>query len=165
MEASSLLRVVMGKEDEASLGSSPGMGGGAWNPPWGFCPLVQGLGSYPAGLTLSLYSARLRMTAVICWSMKMRIDSSRAGRAAATLSHQGLAPKGDTSQPRPGSVGWGRASHGQVEEGLPRAPHLHSLALAFFLNPPTVNPPPRPWTLGGSSVCALAQLVQSIPVP
>lgn len=136
MEASSLLQVVMGNEDEASLGSPLGWEGGPGTHPGASVPWSRGLGSYPAGLTRSLYSARLRMTAVICWSMKMRIDSSRAGRAAATLSHQGLVPKGDTSQPRPGSVGWGRASHGQVEEGLPRAPHLHSPALASFLNPP-----------------------------
>lgn len=102
------------------------------------------------------------MTAVICWSMKMRIDSSRAGRAAATLSHQGLAPKGDTNQPRPGSVGWGRVFHGWVEKGLPRAPYLHTLALAFFYKPP-IQPPITPafhsktldarWELSGSNVC------------
>lgn len=110
-------------------------------------PWSRGVWSYPAGLTRSLYSARLRMTAVICWSMKMRIDSSRAGRAAATLSHQGLAPKGDTSHPRPGSVGWERAFRGQVREGLPRAPHLHTPALAFLHNP---QPPyPSSKTLGG----------------
>lgn len=72
------------------------------------------------------------MTAVICWSMKMRIDSSRAGKAAATLSHQGLVPKGDTSQPRPGSVGWERVFHRQVRESLPEVPHLYTPALAFF---------------------------------
>lgn len=102
------------------------------------------------------------MTAVICWSMKMRIDSSRAGRAAATLSHQGLAPKGDTNQPRPGSVGWGRVFHGWVEKGLPRASYLHTLALAFFYKPP-IQPPITPafhsktldarWELSGSNVC------------
>lgn len=112
-------------------------------PSWSFCLLVYGLGSYPAGLTRSLYSARLRITAVICWSMKMRIDSSRAGRAAATLSHQGLVPKGDTSQPRPGSVGWKRVFHGQVRKSLPRAPHLHTPELAFFHNFPTPYPHPK----------------------
>lgn len=80
---------------------------------------------------------------MICWSMKMRIDSNRAGRAAATLSHQGLAPKGDTSQPRPGSVGWGKAFHRHVGEGLRRALHLHTVALAFFHNSPYRKPSPK----------------------
>lgn len=116
-------------------------------------PWPRGLARCLAGLTRSLYSARLRMTAVICWSMKMRIDSSRAGRAAATLSHQGLVPKDDTSQSRPGSVGWGRTFHGQIGEGFPRAPHLCTPALAFP-HPPYHKPsPPIPWMVGGSSGC------------
>lgn len=117
-------------------------------------PWSRGLACYLADLTRSLYSARLRMTAVICWSMKMRIDSSRAGRAAATLSHQGLVPKDDTSQSRPGSVGWGRAFHGQIGEGLPRAPHPHIPALAFFHTPSPRALPAKTWTVGGSSACA-----------
>ena len=93
--------------------------------------------------------------------MKMRIDNSRAGRAAATLSHQGLAPKGDTSQPRPGSVGWGRGVHGQIGEAILRTPHLHTLAMAFFHNAPL---PTHCKTLDArweQSVCV--QLVQRIP--
>lgn len=128
--------------------------GKAGTHPGASVPWSRGLGYDPAGLTRSLYSARLRMTAVICWSMKMRIDSSRAGRAAATLSHQGLVPKGDTSQSRPGSVGWGRTFHRQIGAGLPRVPRLHTPALAFFHNLPYCNPSPsRPWKLGRSGVC------------
>lgn len=140
MEASSLLQAMWGSEDEASPDLGPlssGVGKGEPRPhPGAPVPWARDLGSDPTGLTRSLYSARLRMTPVICWSMKMRIDNSRAGRAAATLSHQGLAPKGDTSQPRPGSVGWGRGVHGQVGEAILRTPHLHTLAMAFFHNAP-----------------------------
>lgn len=75
-------------------------------------------GGDPTRPTCSWYSERLRMTAVICWSMKMRMDSSRAGSTATTLNHQGLAPKGDTSQLRPGSVGWERGPRKKVGEGL-----------------------------------------------
>lgn len=59
-------------------------------------------------LTFSLYSLRLRMTAVICWSMKMRMVTRTAGTAAARQTHQGLAPKGRTIQPRLGFVGYRR---------------------------------------------------------
>lgn len=96
-------RVV--EKDDVSLALSPLFSWGGEKPQTLPGAFVLGLSWPYPGLTCSLYSARLRMTAVICWSMKMRIHSSRAGRAAATLSHQGLAPKGDTSQPRPGSVG------------------------------------------------------------
>lgn len=161
MEASSLLQVVVGHWGETS---PLGWERGSLEPTLGFCPLVQGSRVFPAGLTRSLYSARLRMTAVICWSMKMRIDSSRAGRAAATLSHQGLVPKGDTSQSRPGSVGWGRTVHGHIGEDLPRAPQLYTPALAFFHNFPYHSPPHQGpgCYMGAESVRAL--LVQSIPV-
>lgn len=97
MEASSLLQVVWSSKDEASPDLGPlssGVGKGEPDPTLEL--LSVGLGTWGLtlqGLTLSLYSARLRMTPVICWSMKMRIDNSRAGRAAATLSHQGLAPR------------------------------------------------------------------------
>lgn len=157
MEASSLLQVVWGSKDEASPDLGPlssGVGEGEPRPhPGAPVPWARDLGSDPAGLTRNLYSARLRMTPVICWSMKMRIDNSRAGRAAATLNHQGLAPKGDTSQPRPGSVGWGRGVHGQVGEAILRTPHLHTPAMAFFHNVPL---PTRSKTLDArweQSVC------------
>lgn len=42
MEASSLLQVVMGNEDEASLGSSPGVGGGGLEPTLGLLSLGPG---------------------------------------------------------------------------------------------------------------------------
>ena len=156
MEASSLLQVVWSSKDEASPDLGPlssGVGKGGPRPhPGAPVTWARDLGSDPASLTLSLYSARLRMTPVICWSMKMRIVNSRAGRAAATLSHQGLAPKGDTSQPRPGSVGWGRGVHGEVGEAIFRIPHLHIPAMAFFHSTPS-PPALRHWMLGGSTLC------------
>ena len=56
-------------------------------------------------LTLSLFSFRLTMTAVICWSMKIRMVTSRAGRMLARYTHHGFFPKGATNQPRSGRVG------------------------------------------------------------
>lgn len=56
-------------------------------------------------LTLSLFSFLLTMTAVICWSMKIRIVTSRAGRMLARYTHHGFFPKGATNQPRSGRVG------------------------------------------------------------
>lgn len=56
-------------------------------------------------LTCSLYSLRLSMTAVICWSMKMRMVTRMAGTADTRQTHHGLAPKGKTIQPRAGFVG------------------------------------------------------------
>lgn len=64
-------------------------------------------------LTCSLYSLRLRMTAVICWSMKMRMVTRTAGTADTRQTHHGLAPKGKTIQPRAGFVGCGeQEGHG-----------------------------------------------------
>lgn len=56
-------------------------------------------------LTLSLCSLRLTMTAVICWSIKMRMVQSRAGSAATSSVHHGLVPSGSISQPRFFEVG------------------------------------------------------------
>lgn len=56
-------------------------------------------------LTLSLFSFRLTMTAVICWSMKIRMVTNRAGRMLAGYTHQGFFPNGATNQPRSGRVG------------------------------------------------------------
>lgn len=42
-------------------------------------------------LTLSLFSFLLIITAEICWSMKIRITATTAGRDAAIIVHQGLA--------------------------------------------------------------------------
>lgn len=58
-------------------------------------------------LTCSLYSLRLRMTAVICWSMKMRMVTRTAGTTDTRQTHHGLAPKGKMIQPRTGFVGCG----------------------------------------------------------
>ncbi|TNN59972.1 hypothetical protein EYF80_029814 [Liparis tanakae] len=46
------------------------------------------------------------MTAVICWSMKMRMVQSKAGSAATSSVHQGLSPSGSISQPRFFDVGF-----------------------------------------------------------
>ena len=55
-------------------------------------------------LTTSLFSLRLTMTAVICWSMKMSIVASRAGRKAANIQYH-LMSSGFTSQLRSADVG------------------------------------------------------------
>lgn len=59
-----------------------------------------------AVLTSSLCSLRLMMTAVICWSMKMRMVQRRAGIDAARTVHQGLRPIGLINQPLSSLVGW-----------------------------------------------------------
>lgn len=64
--------------------------------------------------TLSLCSFLLTMTAVICWSMKMRIVTSSAGMAAARYTHHGFPPKGGINQPLSGLVGF----EGQGKESL-----------------------------------------------
>ena len=53
------------------------------------------------------------MTAVICWSMKMRMVQSREGMKVMMVVHQGFGPTGFISQPRSSLVGCG----GQDEEG------------------------------------------------
>ena len=45
------------------------------------------------------------MTAVICWSIKIRIVQSKAGIIAAITVHHGFGPKGVTNQPRSSLVG------------------------------------------------------------
>lgn len=51
--------------------------------------------------TTSLCSARLTMTAVMCWSMKIKMVASRAGNPAAMYSHQGFVSEmGLINQPR-----------------------------------------------------------------
>ena len=44
----------------------------------------------PINTTLSLCSLRLMITAVICWSMKMRMVAKRAGGIAIKAAYQGL---------------------------------------------------------------------------
>lgn len=48
----------------------------------------------------------MTITAVICWSINMRMVTSSAGSAAARYTHQGLLPKGGIIQPLWGLVGW-----------------------------------------------------------
>lgn len=55
--------------------------------------------------TFSLCSFLLTITAVICWSMNIRMVTSRAGSADARYTHQGFPPKGGTNQPLAGFVG------------------------------------------------------------
>ena len=55
--------------------------------------------------TLSLCSFLLMMTAVICWSMKMRMVQSRAGMTVTIVVHQGLGPTGLIHHPRSSLVG------------------------------------------------------------
>lgn len=57
-------------------------------------------------LASSLCSLRLMMTAVICWSMKMRMVQRRAGIQAAKVVHHGLRPIGLTNHPRSSLVGY-----------------------------------------------------------
>lgn len=57
-------------------------------------------------LTSSLCSLRLTITAVICWSMKMRIVQRRAGIDATKAVHHGFRPIGLMNQPRSSLVGW-----------------------------------------------------------
>lgn len=59
--------------------------------------------------TFSLCSLRLMMTAVICWSMKMRMVQRSAGMQVIMVVHHGLGPKGLISQPRSSLVGWGKS--------------------------------------------------------
>jgi len=58
-----------------------------------------------ANITLSLCSFLFTITAVICWSMKIRMVTNKAGMAAARYTHQGFPPNGATNQPRFGLVG------------------------------------------------------------
>ena len=55
--------------------------------------------------TLSLFSFLFTMTAVICWSMKIKIVASRAGMMAAIGSHPGFLSIGFTIQPLLSLVG------------------------------------------------------------
>lgn len=64
-------------------------------------------------LTFSLCSFLLTITAVICWSINMRMVTSSAGSAAARYTHQGFPPKGGMSQPLWGFVGWRRRRRGR----------------------------------------------------
>lgn len=56
--------------------------------------------------TLSLCSFLLMMTAVICWSMKMRMVQRRAGITVMIQVHQGFGPTGLINQPRSSRVGY-----------------------------------------------------------
>lgn len=60
--------------------------------------------------TFSLCSFLLMMTAVICWSMKMRMVHSRAGISVTTAVHHGFGPSGLMNQPRSSLVGWYKMS-------------------------------------------------------
>lgn len=92
----------------AGLGCCPGCPPGPWGPAETWVLPVGWVLPVPClPLTCSLYSLRLRMTAVICWSMKMRMVTRTAGTADTKQTHHGLAPNGKTIQPRAGFVGCG----------------------------------------------------------
>ena len=57
----------------------------------------------------SLCSFRLTMTAVICWSMKMRMEASSAGTTAAIEVHHGFGSRSCT--PGSGAVPKGWMNH------------------------------------------------------
>lgn len=80
-----------------------------------------------AALTLSLCSLRLMMTAVICWSINMRMVQSRAGRAAIGNVHQGLGPSGSISQPRFFDVGCSQKTNQFTPMGTSCLIHYSSL--------------------------------------
>jgi len=75
------------------------------------------------------------MTAVICWSIKIRIVQSRAGITAAITVHQGLGPKGVINHPRSSLVGYKKkVMHGQSElYGLCTQEHTKTLLGYNFL--------------------------------
>ena len=68
--------------------------------------------------TFSLCSFLLIMTAVICWSIKIRIVQSKAGIIAAITVHHGFGPKGVTNQPRSSLVGCEKLKNAQLLTGL-----------------------------------------------
>ena len=56
--------------------------------------------------TCSLFSFLFTITAVICWSMKIKMVAKMAGRTLRMINHQGfLSLSGLMSQERPGRVG------------------------------------------------------------
>ena len=58
-------------------------------------------------ITLSLFSFRLTITDVICWSKKIKMEARIAGITDARMIHQGfLWLMGLMIQPRSGLVGW-----------------------------------------------------------
>lgn len=68
--------------------------------------------------TLSLFSFLLMMTAVICWSMKIRMTPRSAGKMPRIADHHGLWLKGWIIQPLFGKVGlnsWGTWSNTVLE--------------------------------------------------
>lgn len=69
--------------------------------------------------TKSLCSLRFIMTAVICWSMKMRMVQRRAGIGAASTVHHGFRPMGLINQPRSSRVGCKRQVEIQTTDQTP----------------------------------------------
>lgn len=58
-------------------------------------------------ITLSLFSFRLTITDVICWSKKIKMEARIAGITDARMIHQGfLSLMGLMIHPRSGLVGW-----------------------------------------------------------
>ena len=82
-------------------------------------------------VTLSLFSFRLTMTAVICWSMKMRIVARIAGSIVAGITQTGMS-NGFTIQPRVGNVGW-RQWHDDDNDNIKQHhEQVSGLCITFF---------------------------------
>ena len=58
--------------------------------------------------TINLFSFLLTITAVICWSIKIKMVAKSAGTMAANIVHSGFSPNGITSHSLLGLVGWNK---------------------------------------------------------
>ena len=68
---------------------------------------IENKSSHIKRFTFNLFSLRFTITAVICWSMNIRMVASMAGAALRSINHQGfLSLIGLINQGRPGLVGW-----------------------------------------------------------
>lgn len=110
---------------------------------WGWGHLLQ-------PLTFSLCSFLFTITAVICWSMNIKMVQSRAGMSAANTVHQGLGPMGLMNHPRSSLVGCNKA-HASASSPSPAT----SLALILSSVPVSEHLPalasrhPLPWGSAG----------------
>jgi len=72
------------------------------------------------------------MTAVICWSMKIRMVAKRAGARAASGTHAGFSLTGETNHPLSGIVGWnsdGTVSFGVLRPTARSTPDMERIAM------------------------------------
>lgn len=117
-----------------------------------FSPYLQpragrGRGRLLQPLTFSLCSFLFTITAVICWSMNIKMVQSRAGMTAANTVHQGLRPMGLMNHPRSSLVGCNKAHTLPASSPRPATP----LALILPSTPGSEHLPalpschPLPW--------------------